>query len=572
MDLLKSYIRKYKKQCILSPLFKLLEACFELIVPLVVKGIIDTGIPNSDKSYIIGSVVILVIFAVAGVCFAITAQYFASYAAAGISTDLRSDLFDKVTRLQEKDYDKLGSSSLITSLTSDVNQIASGINMVLRLLLRSPLIVIGATIMAFTVSVKLALIFIAVDLILFAVVYLNMKRSVPSFRKTREGLDEMVDVTSNGISGVRVIRGFNRTLDIESGFVSKSGVLNSDQKKAAAISAILSPVTYLVINLAVCLLIGLGALDFKTGALTAGAVTALYNYMSQILVELIKGANVIVLLNKATACLDRVRKIMAIDTETKKDTVELTDKDHAHEIRFEDVTFSYPGSSEPAVENISFDVKASSTLGIIGMTGSGKSTIAKLIAGLYEPDSGLVSIDGVSITDVDKDCLSKELAMSLQKTSMFTASIRDNITLSRPGITDEDCIKACDISMTQEIIAGKDEGLDTIVHASGAGLSGGQKQRIGIARTLAGKPGVVILDDSTSALDSITERKVINNLFEMEDRPTVILISQKIRTVKRCDKILFIEDGKALYCLPHNELYEQSESYRRLCSLQREAV
>ena len=572
MDTLKKYIRRYKKQCILSPLFKLLEACFELIVPLVVKGIIDTGIPNKDRTYIISSVLILCGFALAGIVFAITAQYFASYAAAGISADLRSDLFDKVTRLQEKDYDRLGASSLITSLTSDVNQIASGINMVLRLLLRSPLIVIGATIMAFTVSVKLALIFIIADLILFTVVYLNMKRSVPSFRKTREGLDEMVDVTSNGISGVRVIRGFNRTSDIEKGFVSKSGELNLDQKKAAAISAVLSPLTYLVINLAVCLLIGLGALDFKTGALTAGAVTALYNYMSQILVELIKGANVIVLLNKATACLERVKKILAIDTEEKKETVELSGRSCAHEIRFEDVTFSYPGSSEPAVENISFDITPSSTLGIIGMTGSGKSTIAKLMAGLYEPDSGIVSIDGVSVTDVDRDRLSQELAMSLQKTSVFTASIRDNITLSRPGISEEDCLKACDISMTREIVEGKDEGLDYIVYSSGAGLSGGQKQRIGIARTLAGNPGVVIFDDSTSALDSITEKKVINNLFEMENRPTVIMISQKIRTVKRCDKILFIEDGKALYCLPHEKLYETSESYRRLCSLQREAV
>ena len=572
MDILKSYIRRYKKQCILSPLFKLLEACFELIVPLVVKGIIDVGIPNKDKTYIVGSVIVLCVFAVAGICFAITAQYFASYAAAGISSDLRSDLFDKVTRLKEKDYDHLGSSSLITSLTSDVNQIASGINMVLRLLLRSPLIVIGATIMAFTVSWKLALIFLVADIILFAVVYSNMKRSVPVYRKTREGLDDMVNVTANGISGVRVIRGFNRTKDIEAGFISKSADLNSEQKKAAAISAVLSPVTYLVINLSICLLIGLGAIDFKTGTLTAGAVTALYNYMSQILVELLKGANVIVLLNKATACLDRVKKIFAIDTNERTDLVTLPDTDHPHNVRFENVTFSYPGSSEPAVENISFEAAPSSTLGIIGMTGSGKSTIAKLIAGLYEPDSGSVTIDGFNVNDIDRDCLASEVAMSLQKTSMFTASIRDNISLSRTDIKEEDIARACDISETSEIIANKDEGLDTVVHASGAGLSGGQKQRIGIARTLAGNPGVAVFDDSTSALDSITEKKVLNNILEMEDRPTLILISQKIRTVRRCDKILFIEDGKALFCLPHDQLYEASESYRRLCKLQREAV
>ena len=571
MDILKGYIRRYKKQCILSPLFKLLEACFELIVPLVVKGIIDKGIANQDKTYIIGSVIVLCVFAVAGICFAITAQYFASYAAAGISSDLRSDLFDKVTRLKEKDYDRFGSSALITSLTSDVNQIASGINMVLRLLLRSPLIVIGATIMAFTVSWKLALIFLVADIILFAVVYSNMKRSVPQYRKTREGLDGMVNEASNGISGVRVIRGFNRTSDIEAGFTEKSAGLNSDQKRASAISAILSPVTYLVINLSICLLIGLGAIDFKTGTLTAGAVTALYNYMSQILVELLKGANVIVLLNKATACLERVKKIMGIETDTDRDYKELPAKD-AHAVRFTDVTFRYPGSSEPAVENVSFDIEPSSTLGIIGMTGSGKSTIAKLIAGLYEPDSGSVTVDGISVSDIDPEILSGEVAMSLQKASMFTATIRDNITLARSDITEEDIAKACSISVTNEITEGKEEGLDTVVHASGAGLSGGQKQRIGIARTLAGNPGVAVFDDSTSALDSITEKKVLNNLLEMDNRPTVILISQKIRTVRRCDKILFIEDGKALFCLPHDKLYEASESYRRLCALQREAV
>ena len=572
MNILKGYIRKYKKQCILSPLFKLLEACFELIVPLIVKGIIDVGIPNGDRDYIAGSVVVLIIFALAGIAFAITAQYFAAYAAASISSDLRADLFDKVTRLSEKDHDRLGGSSLITSLTSDVNQIASGINMVLRLLLRSPLIVIGATIMAFTVSPKLALIFLVADIILFAVVYSNMTRSVPLYKKTREGLDDMVKTTSNGISGVRVIRGFNRTKDVEKDFIARSAELNRDQKKAAAVSSILSPVTYLVINLSICLLIGLGAIDVKAGALTAGAVTALYNYMSQILVELIKGANTIVLLNKASACLDRVRKIFDISTDGRVYGSFLDEDKKAHSLKFDKVTFTYEGSSEPAIADVSFEVPSGSSLGIIGMTGSGKSTVAKLIAGLYEPDFGSVTIDGIDVSDIDRASLAKEVGLALQKTKIFTSSIRDNITLMRSGIKEGDVIRSCDISQTREILTGKEEGLDTIVHSSGAGLSGGQKQRIGIARTIAGSPGIAVFDDSTSALDSITEKKVLTNLLDMEDRPTIILISQKIRTVKRCDRILFIEDGKALYCLPHDKLYSESENYRRLCSLQREGV
>ncbi len=570
MNRILGYFRNYKLRSILSPLFKLSEAAFELIVPLVIADIIDNGIPGADKDYIIKRVLLLLLFAVVGFISAICAQYFAATVACDISSDLRRDLFGKIQRLSVSEYEKVGSSKIVTGLTSDVNQIQSGINLFLRLLLRSPFIVLGAVIMAFTISVRMALIFVAAVVSLGIVVAFNMKSAIPSYKKTREGLDVVASHADNGLSGVRVIRGFNRSKDDYKEFMDESFRLFIFQKAAAKISSYLNPLTFLIINFSICVLIYRGGVNVSTGSLSQGQVVALYNYMSQILVELIKLANLIITVSRAAACAGRASYILDLPEDDTHGSAVFDDESRPHSVEFKNVSFCYEGSSEDMISDISFCVDPGETVGVIGMTGSGKSTLAALASGIYKATSGDVLIDGRPIEKYSSASLTKAVGICLQKSAMFKGSILYNISLWRDEVDKETLDEACRVSLADDVISSKKEGVHYDIGANGAGLSGGQKQRIGIARTLAGCPGLLVFDDSTSALDAVTERKFLSNLKTVKNKPTVILISQKIRSVKNCDRIMLLEDGKISAFAPHSELCKTSSVYRELIKLQEE--
>jgi len=567
MRTLIKYFRSYLKEIILSPAFKLLEAVFELIVPLVVAELIDTGIANSDRSYITSRVILLIVFAVVGFGCAVTAQYFAAYAAGGITCRLRGDLYKHISSLSVGTFEKTGTAKVITGLTSDCNQISSGINLTLRLLLRSPFIVFGALIMAVTVSPKMSLIFVIMLTVLSVFIAINMKMLIPLNSRTRDEMEKLVTRSGNGITGSKVIRGFNRQDDDHEGFARQNAALKYLQKKTGSVSTLLNPVTFVIVNLCICLLIYTGAVNVSYGDLTQGEVVALYNYMSQILVELIKFANLIVNVSRSVVCAGRVEKFLKLDIDDGGDKV-LGNESEAHRLRFDNVSFKYPDSNNDSLKDLTFDIAPGEKIGIIGKTGSGKSTLAALASGILEPTAGTVTIDDTDIRDLTDKSRSGAVSLCLQKAGMFTGTIGYNISLDREGITKEMIDKAAEVSMSSEFINTKEERYDYKVYALGTGLSGGQKQRINIARTLAGNPGVVILDDSTSALDAKTERKFLDNLDELPNHPTVILISQKINSVKDFDRIMLLEDGRITYFAGHEDLYRMSVSYRELCRLQ----
>ncbi|SCW39793.1 ABC-type multidrug transport system, ATPase and permease component [Ruminococcaceae bacterium YRB3002] len=562
-----SYCRRYLKEVILSPLFKLLEAVFELIVPLVVASIIDKGIAENDTQYLTTRIILLVVFAVVGFGCAITAQYFAAYAAGGVTSAVRGDLFRHIEGLSVESFEKTGSSRIITGLTSDCNQISSGINLTLRLLLRSPFIVIGAAIMAFTVSPRMSLIFAGMLIVLSIIIALNLKLLLPLNVKTREAMEQLVSKSSNGIAGSKVIRGFNRQNDDCEEFMEKSSFLQTLQKKTGSVSALLNPLTFVIVNICICLLIYRGAVNVSYGNLTQGQVVALYNYMSQILVELIKLANLIINVSRAAVCARRVDMFFNIPLESRG-TVTIDNPSMSHRVVFDHVNFRYPDSNNDSLSDISFEVGPGEMIGIIGKTGSGKSTLASLAAGVLKPSSGDVLIDGTAIQDLSEDSRARSVSFCIQKAGMFTGSLRYNVALDREYVTEDMVASACETSCSDEFIASKSEGLEYQVYALGTGLSGGQKQRINIARGLAGHPGVIILDDSTSALDAGTEKRFLSNLASLENKPTVIMISQKINSVKNLNRIMLLEDGRITHFAPHDELYMKSETYRHLCELQ----
>lgn len=567
MKLIIDHIGKYKAASILSPVFKLLEACFELTVPLIVAGVIDNGIRKGDMDYVWSNVPILVLFAVVGFASAITAQYFAAYSACGISSDIRKSLHDKLQTLSVSDYEKIGASGIVTLLTSDVNQIQTGINLFLRLLLRSPFIVIGACIMAAVVKPSMALIFVLCTAILAVVIALNMKFSIVRHKEAREGLDDLVKKTANGISGERVIRGFNKTSDDFAKFEEKSRKLNVSQTRAADFASWLNPLTYATVNLAICFLIYRGSLHFNAGTLTDGQVVALYNYMSQILIELVKLANLIVSVSRAYACVKRAESLMEIRSTANNGTAVLPSS-KALSVTLRNVSFTYQGNNEESVKDFSVDIRPGETIGIIGSTGCGKSTAASLIAGMYDAQQGEVLIEGINIREIAASSMADSVGMSLQKTRLFKGSLKENISLGRTSLTDKDIDEACRLSCSDDVVASKKEGLDYVISDGGAGLSGGQRQRIGIARALAGNPGLIILDDSTSALDWGTEKKLLNNIGSIDIKPTVILISQKVRTCMNCDRIILMDDGKIEAVASHEDLLKISENYRYMNSLQ----
>ena len=567
MRLLFDHIGKYKAASVLSPVFKLLEACFELTVPLIVAGVIDNGIRKSDMNYVWANVPILILFAVVGFASAITAQYFAAYSACGISSGIRKSLHDKLLTLSVSDYEKYGSSGMVTLLTSDVNQIQTGINLFLRLLLRSPFIVIGACIMAAFVKPSMALIFVLCTALMAVVIGLNMKLSILRHKQAREGLDSLVKKTSNGIAGERVIRGFNKTEDDYSRFEAKSKELMIAQIKASDFASWLNPLTFAVVNLGICLLIYRGAIHFNLGDLTDGQVVALYNYMSQILIELVKLANLIVSVSKAYACLKRAEGLMDI-VSTANNGTETVDGSVPLSVSMRNVSFTYQGNNEESVKDFSIDIRPGETVGILGSTGCGKSTAAALMAGIYNATEGDVFIGGKNIKDISVASLSSAVGMSLQKTRLFKGTLRDNISAGRDELTDKDIDEACILSCSDDVVSSKEEGLDYMISDGGAGLSGGQRQRIGIARALAGDPGLIILDDSTSALDWGTEKRLLGNIGNLPQKPTVILISQKVRTCMNCDRIILMDDGRIEAVAPHEELLKISENYRYMNSLQ----
>ena len=556
-----SFLKKYKVQSILAPLFKLLEASFELIVPLVVADIIDNGINGGDSTYIIVRCLILVLLAVVGLVSAITAQYFAARAAIGACTGLRSALFNKIQRLSFKQLDGIGSSTLITRMTSDINQIQTGINMFLRLLLRSPFIVIGATIMAFYVDTTSAFVFAVVVPLLAIVVFAVMYLTIPRFKRVQNQLDRVLLRTKENIKGVRVIRAFNQEENEINSLAEENGRLLKFQQTANIISSVMNPATFVIINLGIIALIYVGAIRVDAGVISQGEVVALYNYMSQILVELIKLANLIITETKAIACKNRVDAVLTMEEQKKPVGV---DRETDGYITFDNVSLSYNDNDEYSLKNISFDVKKGETVGIIGGTGSGKTSLVSLLTGFYEATQGDIYINNKNILNYTLDELNDNVSVVMQRATMFRGTIRDNITFGADNATEKDIENAVKISQSQEIISKKSKGLDEPVLEQGKNLSGGQKQRLSIARAIVRNTPILILDDSFSALDYKTDKMLRNSLKENSGDRTTFIISQRTSTVEHCDKILVLNDGVLEGVGTHNELIENCETYKEI--------
>lgn len=564
MSEITAYLKKYKKESILAPLFKMTEAILELLVPLVVSKIIDIGIPGGDKSYIFKTGGLLFAIAAAGLLCSVTAQYFAAKAAIGCGTDLRNALFRHINTFSFSEIDSFGTSTLITRLTNDVTQVQTGINMTLRLFLRSPFIVFGAMIMAFTIDVKAALVFAVAIPVLFAVVFGIMFLSVPVFKKIQSKLDRITLLTRENLSGVRVIRAFNREQKEEEDFSETASQLQKLQIFAGRISALLNPVTYVILNLAAAALILKGAISVNAGALTQGAVVALVNYMSQILVELIKLSNLVVTMNKAAACFKRVNAVLDQKTDMEYPEKSGEPKDPECAVEFKDVDFYYSRSKEPSLEKISFKIKKGMTVGIIGATGSGKSTLVNLIPRFYDCADGEVLLFGQNVKSYTKEDLTSLVAVVPQKSALFKGSLKDNVRLGKEDADDEEIIKAMRVAQGEDIIKVKG-GIDFEIEQDGKNLSGGQKQRITIARAVVKNAPVLILDDSMSALDFATDARLRKALKENTKDSTVFIVSQRASTVKSADVIIVLDDGKIAGIGTDKELLDSCDEYREIC-------
>lgn len=566
------YLNKYKKECVLAPLFKMLEASFELFIPLVVATMIDKGMAVGDKSYIYKSCGILVILAIVGLASAITAQFFAAKAAVGFATGVRRDLFGHLLSLSFAEYDKLGKSTMITRMTSDVMQTQTGVNMFLRLTLRSPFVVFGAMIMAFTIDVKSALVFAIVILTLSAVVAFIMKTNIPLLKKVQAGLDKVLLLTRENLLGVRVLRAFSKEEDEKKSFNDANSELYARQLIAARVSSLMNPVTYVLINVAIVCLIYIGAIRVNNGAISQGQVVALYNYMSQILVELIKLANMIVTLNKALASADRIESVLAITNSqtvgaNQHLSVDNNESSSDYIVDFSNVCFKYHEGGDEALSGIDIKVKKGEIIGIIGGTGAGKSTLASLIPGFYNATSGCVKVFGRDITHSDLDDIRKNIGYVFQKASLFKGTIADNLRLGKEDATEEEMLEAMHLAVADDVLKAKG-GLEAEVLESGGGLSGGQRQRITIARALIRKPKILILDDSTSALDFVTQATFLNNLNQLSFDTTVFIISQRTGAVMGADRIYLLEDGALTASGTHEELLNNSDTYREIHNTQ----
>lgn len=572
MKKLLKYLKDYKLESVMGPLFKMLEASFELFVPLVMANIIDTGIKNADQPYIWKMCGMLILLAAIGLTCSLTAQYFSAKAAVGFGTALRNDLFRHINSLSYREIDTIGTSTLITRMTSDINQVQSGVNLVLRLFLRSPFIVFGAMIMAFQVNVRAALIFVVAIPLLSIVVFGILLISMPLYKKVQKQLDRVLLTTRENLLGARVVRAFNRQQDEMKKFDEANSLLVNSQVFVGKISALMNPVTYVIVNGATIILIWTGAWQVEGGIITQGAVVALVNYMSQILVELVKLANLIITISKSLACANRISAVFeeTSSIEDKADAVVLAAnagdaQEQPAKVEFASMDFAYAGSSENALSQISFQAMRGQTIGIIGGTGSGKSTLVNLIPRFYDATGGRVLVDGVNVKDMPLQALREKIGIVPQKAVLFKGTLRDNIRWGKPDATDEEIYHALEIAQARDFVDSKDEGLDLMIQQGGKNLSGGQKQRLTIARALVRNPEILVLDDSASALDFATDAALRKAIRENTKDMTVFLVSQRATTIKNADQILVLDDGNLVGRGTHKELLDTCEVYREIC-------
>lgn len=558
------YLKDYKKETILAPLFKLLEASFELVVPLVMAAVIDVGIENRDKPYIIQMCLVLIALGVIGLVCSITAQYFSAKAAAGFATGLRHELFWHIQNFTFSKMDTIGTSTLITRMTSDVNQVQSGVNLVLRLFLRSPFIVFGAMVMAFTVDVKAALIFVVTIPLLSVVVFGIMLITMPLYRKVQANLDKVLLVTRENLTGARVIRAFNKEESERERFLEGNQTLTDAQKFVGRISGLMNPLTYIIVNGAIVVLLYTGAVRVDMGALTQGEVVALVNYMSQILVELVKLANLIITVTKAIACANRIEKVFHEKNDMEEGDHEWTQRAESPMVEFQDVSLVYEGNSAPSLSGISFHAGKGETIGVIGGTGSGKSSLVNLIPRFYEAASGQVLINGENVKGYCIDSLRKKIGVVPQKAVLFKGSIAENIRWGKEDASVEEIEEALRLAQALEFVEKKDGYLDFQIEQNGRNLSGGQKQRMTIARALVRKPEILILDDSASALDFATDAALRGAIRGMKEKPTVFIVSQRAASVQYADRIIVLDDGEMAGIGTHEELLEHCPAYREI--------
>lgn len=559
------YLKDYKKESVIAPLFKMLEAIFELIVPLVVAQIIDIGISNSDTSYILSRCGVLFLLAVIGLTCAVCAQFFAARAAVGFASQLRSALFSHIQTLSYADMDEIGTSTLMNRMTNDVNQLQSGVNMVLRLFMRSPFVVFGAMIMAFTVDVKGALVFVVVIPLLSVVVFGVMLITMPMYKKVQAALDKVLGKTRENLVGARVIRAFNKEEKEIEEFNKSNEILTNMQLMVGRISALMNPVTLLIVNVATIVIIWIGAKQVYTGILTQGEVVALVSYMSQILVELVKLANLIILITKAVACGNRVATILEREPAIKeKNTTPVIGDAKAPMVVFKDVAMQYGKGTEEALSNISFSAKRGQTIGIIGGTGSGKSTLINLIPRFYDVSKGAVLLEGTDVREYPLTQLRQKIGVVPQKAVLFHGTIAENLRWGNPEASEEELWKAIQFAQAMDVIAEKEDGLHHMVEQGGRNLSGGQKQRLTIARALVKNPDILILDDSASALDFVTDAKLRSALQTIAENRTIFIVSQRTSSIQHADLILVLEDGETVGIGTHGELLESCAVYKEI--------
>ena len=556
------YMKGYGKECVLGPLFKLLEASFELTIPLVVAAIVDTGIKNSDQSYIIKMCLVMIALGVVGMICAFTAQYFAAKAAVGFAARLRHSVMAHILGLSYTQIDSIGTSTMVTRMTSDINQVQNGVNLTLRLLLRSPFVVFGAMIMAFTIDFDSALVFAGLIPVLCLIVFGIMLITMPMYKRVQASLDKVTSATRQNLSGVRVLRAFCMEQSEIEDFSDSTQELTGRQLSAGRISALMNPITFVIVNLAVVLLIHTGAVKVESGILSQGLVIALYNYMTQILVELIKMANLIITMTKAVACGNRIESILEIEAEEVSLETAVASVDGR--VEFRNVSAKYKGAAESSLEDISFTALPGQTVGIIGPTGSGKTTLVNLIPAFYKANRGEVLVDGININDCDPAALRQRIGIVPQKAVLFQGTIRENLLWGNKDATDAELWEALDVAQAREVVKSKEGELDAAVVQGGSNFSGGQRQRLTIARALVRKPSILILDDSASALDYATDARLRMAIREMKNPPTTFIVSQRAASVRYADTILVLDDGVLVGKGTHDELLENCEVYQEI--------